>query len=146
MIVVVVVVAVVVVVVFVVVSVTGKDAGKNDAALSLSCLFGMKDADSGSRHFRFARSFCFATAPLFSNNRALGRDRGVLLGERSIEQSNSDSFRPEIDEESRSAPLHNVSTRRKVFFVKFESHLIDSCCFANSLFRSLRREIVCAQQ
>ena len=67
----------------------------------------------------------------------------MLFGERCIEHSNSDSFSPEIDDVSQ---LAKASTRRNVFLATFISHLIDSCCLANSFFNSKICASNCWQQ
>ena len=45
--------------------------------VSLLCFLGMKDADSGSRHFLFPRSFCLPDMTLGLFRGTFGSDRGV---------------------------------------------------------------------
>ena len=51
-----------------------------------------------------------------------------------MEQSNSDSFKAEIDE----SELAMASMREYVFLATFTSHLIDSCCLEIACFSSRR--------
>ena len=101
--------------------------------LSLCSFEGMKDADNGSRHFRLALSLSLPRAPCLPFDGALGMERGVFLGERLMEQSSSDSFKAEIDDDSEFAM---TSMRRYVFFATLISHFIDSCCLATSFLSS----------